>query len=439
MLLDIQTFFGHFHPLLVHLPIGFLMLAVLFELLSYTKKFQHLASSISFILLIGFIAAFTTSVTGYLLSLTGDYDYQRLSNHQLGGIFVTVVSGLLFVMTTGAFKKIFRLNRKLFSSLAIVLLILISYTGHQGGTLTHGSSYLSLEVLAQQKLEKPTRVEDALLYEQVIQPLLTKRCSQCHREDKRKGKLSMHSISGLMKGGKTGPAVVAGKLEESELYKRITLDPSNEKFMPADGKPPLTKGEAAIIKWWIVKGMATDRKKISELKNVGEIKQEVAIFLGLGEANVDGRLVKTSNKVNPEIPASLNMTLIDSLRSKGVNIRVMLHNPVMLDVTVPAGLGAKINSVKSTLVVVAKNVIWLNVSDNGLTEKDLDFLPMMTNLEKLRLEKNPLTDAIGNQLAGLHHLESVNLNETKITKKCLAQLSQMKNLKRVYHWRTLVE
>jgi Leucine-rich repeat (LRR) protein len=111
----------------------------------------------------------------------------------------------------------------------------------------------------------------------------------------------------------------------------------------------------------------------------------------------------------------------------------------MLDVTILAGSGIRFDLLKPDLVAVAKNVIWFNVSQNGLTEKDLDFLPAMINLEKLRLEKNPLTDAIGNHLTSLHHLEAVNLNETKITNKCMAQLSQMPNLKRVYHWRTLVE
>lgn len=434
MLLDLQTFSGHLHPLLVHLPIGFLLLAVLFELLSYSKKFQHLASAVSFIFLLGFIAAFVTSVTGYLLSLGGEYDYQRLSNHQFGGIVVTVGSGLLWAMTTEPFKKRLPLNKKLFSSLSIALLILISYTGHLGATLTHGSSYLALEVLRQQQLGKPTSVEEALMYEQVIQPMLAKRCSQCHREDKRKGKLSMQTLSGLMKGGKTGPAVVAGKLEESELYKRITLDPSHEKFMPADGKPALTKGETVILTWWIENGLATG-KKISELKEVEEIKPQLAVFLGLKSAlDETQNPTQASSTINPEIPNDVNLALLDSLRNKGVYVRLMLHSPVMLDVKLPSDSKIEIDQVKPNLLAVAKNIVWLNLSDNGLNAEDLDFLPAMINLEKLRLEKNPLTDAIANHLIGLHHLEAVNLNETQITKKCLEGLGGMKGLRRVY-WR----
>ena len=112
----------------------------------------------------------------------------------------------------------------------------------------------------------------------------------------------------------------------------------------------------------------------------------------------------------------------------------MLHQPVMLDITLPSGSGVTINSIKANLRAIAKNVIWLNLSNNNLTENELDFLPLMTNLEKLRLEKNPLTDKILPQLIGLHHLESLNLNETNVTNSAIERLKQMPGLKRVYQW-----
>ncbi len=440
ILLDITTFLGRLHPLMVHLPIGFLLLAVLFEILSNFKKFRHLFSAVPLTILLGFIAAIVACVLGYILSLTGDYDLVNLNNHKVSGIVVAIVSGLLYLFTTPQFKKIVSINRWAFSSLSIGLFLLMTYTGHQGGNLTHGSDYLSLKTLQQREQKKPATVEEAMLFEDVVQPLIIKRCSQCHREGKMKGELSLQTLAGMLKGGKSRAAVVGGKLHESELYERITLDPSNEKFMPTDGKAPLTKGEIAIIKWWIEKGMAQEGKRMAELKNVEEIKPRVALFLGLGEGNDAGELASiTGREINPDIPAGFNKAMADSLRGKGVTVRVMLHNPVMLDVTLPAGTGAKIDLIRNELKAVAKNVIWLNLSNNGLTEKDLDFLPLMTNLEKLRLEKNPVTDGVSNQLITLHHLEALNLNETDITKAGLEKLKQMPNLKRVYSWNTPAE
>jgi len=58
----------------------------------------------------------------------------------------------------------------------------------------------------------------------------------------------------------------------------------------------------------------------------------------------------------------------------------------------------------------------------------------MINLEKLRLEKNPITDKIIDQLAGLKHLEALNLNETNLTEVGIQKLKQLPGLKRVYQW-----
>jgi hypothetical protein len=249
------------------------------------------------------------------------------------------------------------------------------YTGHQGGSLTHGSDYLSVNVISEPLRKKPSSVGEALLFEDVVHPILIQRCGQCHREGKMKGKFSVQSLETLLKGGKTRSAVVAGSLSKSELYNRITIDPSNEKYMPADGKTPLTKTEKEIIIWWIEKGMAAKEKKIADLKNTQEIQNNVAAYLGLSSTqNLNDSANIENSKINPEIPTTFNMAIIDSLRNKGVNVRIMLHQPVMLDITIPPGFGSAINSINSNLKSIAKNVIWLNVSNNELTENELDFL-----------------------------------------------------------------
>ena len=436
MLLNITTFTGHLHPLIVHLPIGFLLLAILFELVSYFNRFKELKVAVPFTLFLGFVTATLASVFGYLLSLGGDYDPQILSDHKIAGIALAVVSGLLFLLTTPPFKKTVEANRRLFSAAYVILFFLVNYTGHLGGSLTHGSDYLSLDLISEKAPPPPLKVEEALLFEDVVQPLLNKRCAQCHRDGKLKGELSVQSFVALMKGGKSGLAVVGGSLEKSELYKRITLDPSNEKHMPADGKTPLTPGETSLIKWWIEKGLAMKGIKMGDLKDADEIKPFAAQFLELGESSINTEVItKSENKINPDIPSVFNSGLIDSLRNEGLNVRIMLHQPVMLDITIPAGSGNKMNRIIGNLKTIAKNVIWLNLSNNGLTDTDVDFLPLMTNLEKLRLEKNPLTDQITKALLGLNHLEALNLNETKITRAGLEKLKQMPNLKRVYSWK----
>ena len=436
ILLDITTLIGHLHPVVVHLPIGFLALAILFELLSYFKKFEQLKIAIPITLLVGFITAVLSCIFGYLLSLGGEYEFSKINNHKIAGITLAVASGLLFISTTTVVKKIFSIPRLIFSSLCVVVLLIMIYTGHQGGSLTHGSDYLSIKLIDEPIRKKPISVAEALLFEEVVQPILIQRCGQCHREGKMKGQFSVQTLETLLKGGKTRAAVVAGSLNKSELFNRITLDPSNEKYMPADGKTPLTKAEIEIIQWWIEKGMATKGKKIAELKVSPEIQSKIAIVLGIGNSTaVSETAITETSIINPEIPALSNTALIDSLRNKGINVRLMLHQPVMLDITIPPGMSASLNSIKPILQSIAKNVIWLNLSDNGLTDNDLDFLSGMTNLEKLRLEKNPITDKIVPQLSGLKHLEAVNLNETNVSEAGIEKLKQVPGIKRVYQWK----
>ncbi|WP_214227900.1 c-type cytochrome domain-containing protein [Pedobacter sp. B4-66] len=440
ILLDIFTFSGRLHPLIVHLPIGFILLATLFNILSYLQKYRYLKQSVPLILLIGFVAAVLACVFGYVLSLSGDYDADTLSHHKFSGITLAIICGLLYFSSTSAFRNYLHVGDKLFSALLLGLVVLMSYSGHQGASLTHGNDYLTFHTLMQQEREKPATVEQAMLFEDVIEPILQKKCIQCHRDGKQKGELSLESLAALKKGGKNGQAVVPGKPDASELFKRITLDEDHKDFMPADGKPPLTKNEVKLITWWIKEGKAEGGKTIAEIKNTTALKPMVALFLGIGgltDSEEDGGS-EVSQVINPDLPLAVDTAIIAQLKNKGIRVRIMLNKPVMLDVTLPPKSGIKVADVKTDILKLAKNIVWLNFSDNQLTDQDLDFLPSLANLEKLRLDKNPVTDRLSDYLISMKHLEAVNLNETKITDAITLKLKKNPGIKRVYSWKTSI-
>ena len=91
MLLNIETFFGRLHPLVVHLPIGFLLLGVFLSLLSLKEKYKAVFTAVPVTLLVGSITALFACVTGYVLSLKSDFDGEMLDNHMWAGIFTTVI------------------------------------------------------------------------------------------------------------------------------------------------------------------------------------------------------------------------------------------------------------------------------------------------------------------------------------------------------------
>src|SRR5688572_7216389 len=91
-------YLGRFHPLLVHLPIGILLLAFLFELLALRQGFSHLKLAIQPALLIGAIAATASCITGYLLSLEGGYAEKIVQLHQYLGIATAILAFALFFL-----------------------------------------------------------------------------------------------------------------------------------------------------------------------------------------------------------------------------------------------------------------------------------------------------------------------------------------------------
>lgn len=96
--------------------------------------------------------------------------------------------------------------------------------------------------------------EGTLTYEQHVRPILKAHCFQCHGEtDPPKAKLDLRLVRLMHQGGHSGPAVVPGKPEDSELWKRIQ---ANE--MPK-GPKKLSAEQKTVLRTWITQGARTAR------------------------------------------------------------------------------------------------------------------------------------------------------------------------------------
>src|SRR5262245_56971684 len=82
-----------------------------------------------------------------------------------------------------------------------------------------------------------------------ILPLFKARCLKCHGPVKPKGKLNLSSARSLARGGSSGPVVVPGKLDESELWDLVSNDE-----MPPEPEEPLLAGEKRLLRRWIEQG-----------------------------------------------------------------------------------------------------------------------------------------------------------------------------------------
>ncbi|MGH7173151.1 MAG: c-type cytochrome domain-containing protein, partial [Gemmataceae bacterium] len=96
--------------------------------------------------------------------------------------------------------------------------------------------------------------EPKVSYRNDVQPILKRHCWACHSSTKPKGKLSLDTVAGMRKGGRTGPLFSAGKPDESLLIEAIS---GPEPDMPKK-QPPLSMEKIDILRRWIQAGAADD-------------------------------------------------------------------------------------------------------------------------------------------------------------------------------------
>lgn len=258
---------GRLHPLLVHFPIGLLVIALVLELLTIKRKRKGLREGINFMVYIGAGFAVFSALFGWFLKTQDDYTGDLVDNHQYTGIATAVLALVTALVLKNSLKK---KNVKLtaYRFMLVVTVVLLTIAGHLGASLTHGEDYLTavfpgndtnysdLESTALLSELKETDSLSDLQKNKLnleVRGLFAHKCYQCHSENKQKGELILETKAGVFKGGKSGLVVVAGKPEESEIYKRITLPANDENVMPSKGKL-LTDTEIELVRLWIAEG-----------------------------------------------------------------------------------------------------------------------------------------------------------------------------------------
>ncbi|KAA1246602.1 DUF2231 domain-containing protein [Aquimarina sp. RZ0] len=433
---DIVLFFGRFHPLLVHLPIGFLFFAFILEIVSKIKKNELLKEAVPLALLLGTISAVIACVLGYMLSLSGDYQDDALDVHFWFGIGTTVVSALAWGLKTKKIQKLVTLPGNVNLVTLVCIVVLLSVTGHYGGNLTHGEDYLTayLPFGKEEKETLPviTSIEEVQVFTHIVNPILQQKCTSCHNSGKKKGGLSLEDETAIKKGGKNGAVIVAGDVSKSELVHRVLLNPNDDKLMPPKGKTPLTDEEIKVLEYWIASGQSDFKITVNDIQTPEEIKSVIRTMLNVGE---EGK----KSLANAPI---VSKDVIEELMADGVHIRELVSESNLLDI---AMLPGKENNAEKTaqllnkLLKIKDNIIWLSLPSNGVTDNNLKTIGEFTSLKRLNVEKNMITDQGLEYLIKLDQLESINLyNNTLVTNKSVEALYKIKNLKKVYVWGTSI-
>ncbi|WP_137401060.1 c-type cytochrome domain-containing protein [Echinicola rosea] len=430
---DLALFLGRFHPLIVHLPIGFILLAFLMEACSRFPKFKHLGSSVSFVLFLGILSAIGAAVCGYLLSLSGEYQGSTLDWHLWLGLGTILLAVAAWILKSRQIPKIY-------FSVLLGTVVCLSFTGHLGGNLTHGSDYLvkympnpmrkvvGLPPKVNDEGPVITNLEEAVIFDNVIKPITDAKCESCHNPEKTKGDLRLDSKEGFQKGGENGPVFTAGQPAESELIKRIKLPQDHDDVMPPEGKKPLSKEEIQLLEWWIENEASFD-KKITEVKTSPEV-QEI----------LDALVNPPQKAVNPVFTMDIDAATEDdlqNLRKNGFSAAPIASDIPLLQVSylnTSAPLSAQQLKVLSNH---SDQIVWLNLSKVRLEEKlDYGFLKDFEHLTELHIDHTAITDEELKALKNMKWLEYINLYGTEVSDKGLANLHPLKHLKTAYLWQT---
>lgn len=437
---DFIVFLGRFHPLFLHLPIGFLVLAVMLELASRTEKYGSLKPAVGFTLLLGALSALVAAILGLMLAQDGGYSEELLSIHKWLGIALVVFSFGAWILYEQKEKKQTANLKKAYIGSLVLMMAFLGGAGHYGGSLTHGTTYLTqnmpnglrklVGLPVQEGPKLITNLNEAEVFSDIIHPILEMRCNSCHNASKKKGELQMHTMEAFKKGGENGDVFVAGDPTKSMMMQRVHLPESDEEHMPPKGKTQLTPEQIALMEWWIGEGAPFD-KKVAEVAIASDID---AILQTLVDPNANKSEVEILLADGTSAP---DQEKLNAFKSQGVMIKALSNNSNWLQVTIDKNLPvAELLSELST--AFPDQVTWLDLKETPITDAALAPISNFKHLTRLRLEKTGITNEAMGHLQGLNYLEFLNIYGSKVGDQGIEKLADLRNLRRLYAWESAV-
>ena len=433
---DFTQFTGRLHPLIVHLPIGMIVLAALLYWMSGTERWNQVKNALSSIFLLSAITS-TMSVVAGLMLATGDaYSPSSIFWHKWLGIVTAIVS-----WTSWYFYRSETTQNRGFKISFWIMLITLVLAGHKGGQITHGKNYLvkyapgfiakifgASVVDVDNYLIPDAEMDSTEAYYHIIRPMLEAKCTQCHNERKSNGKLMLTSFADITNGGSSGDILKAGNPFESELFSRTTLPQTSSKFMPPEGTP-LTYKEQEVLSWWIMSG---HQEKI-KLRSM-DIPKDILGHL----EELYGYSHKPKSFVEKNQIAEADSAAMAAAIEAGFKVQPIAASTNFLDAFVHPDFKEVTPEMLSYLDPIKDNISWLSLPDKNITNEMVKVIGSFSNLSKLKIQNNPISDVGVSHLQELANLEVLNLYNTQVTDESVEFLSALKTLKNLFLWQTNV-
>src|SRR5215203_4517010 len=411
---------GRMHPLLLHLPIGLLVISFI---LWIGRKNIEATSFQKIFFLVLHVTAFTAALTalmGFFLSREGGYDENILLRHKVLGITTAALSYTLLLLYRSFPERNFAFGSTIILSLAAMIL-----GSHFGSTLTHGEGFVWQPLKSEKDIEEKI-TDSSSLFTAAIRPILRSKCFSCHKEKKAKGGLIMTTEEKILEGGKNGPIWRSGDALNSHIIEKINLPEDEKKHMPPKGKPQLSQEQIDLLFAWIQSG-ADMKKTMKDYAADDTVKILATKFIHLPKAETE----KTYSFA--AVPAST----IQQLSGPFCSVFPLSQKSPALQANF--FVREKFDRKKlEELVKVKKQLVVLNLGNMPVTDADMKTVAQFINLEKLVLNNSLITDSALSDIKKLKHLQSLSLAGTQIDKNAAQLFSKFDSLKEVFIWDTKI-
>ena len=410
---------GRMHPVVLHLPIGLLVMS--FLLWAIRKKIEPNSFQTIFLfsLQLTALAASLTALMGFFLSQEGGYESSTLLVHKTAGVLLSFLCcGLLILYQYFPARKIL-LN---VSMIAAVITMFVA--GDFGAILTHGEGFVWQPMQGEEMKEADKITDSSSLFTAAIRPILKAKCFSCHNERKAKGELVMTSPEKLLAGGKNGPILVAGDPLNSHIIENINLPLEEKKHMPPKGKAQLTPDEIKLIYAWIEAG-ADIEKTLKDYPETDSLRILAAGFINIPEQPEEKEEKYAFSPASAEAIQKLNNPFL-SVFSLSVNSPAL-----QADFFVRQNFDRKnLNE----LLSVKEQLVALNLSNMPVTDADMKTISKFNNLEKLILNNTEITSKALQELQNLKKLRSLSIAGTRVDKGAEEYFTGFASLNEVFTW-----
>jgi uncharacterized membrane protein len=408
---------GRLHPALVHLPIGILILSVVFIWLDALQKINLSRDVMKLTTGLGAVFAILSVLSGLLLSREDEYEEALVQWHQWLGITTAVASVALW-----------RIRPSLRKWASVAMLLLVVVTGHLGASITHGTSYLTAPLSGNSSRFDVASVDydSAGLYSGVIAPILQQNCYGCHGPSRQKGKLRLDAPGHISAGGKDGPVINAGNPQQSELMERLRLPLDDEHHMPPKEKRQPGETEIALIALWIESGASFDYP----LRNVVSRDKWESLIAGESEIAV--------GEVPTDKIGEADQQILSDLRAAGVSVSPVAAGSNYLQLSFIA-VPDRVNTLLPMIRGVADNIVWLRLGHTKLDDSMMSAVAGCRNLRRLGIERTLVTDEGLAALSVLNSLVVLNLAGTKTSITGLRSIAGISSLTSLNLYQTSVQ